>query len=355
MNFTLHLTDSCNMDCAYCTREKSSASMSYETVKAACEMAFATGKNAGFCFFGGEPLLERDKIYYALDICLELSKKTGKPFSCKMTTNGTLLDEEFIARAKEVNMGIGLSFDGLAQSVSRHFKDGSDTLPLLEEKAKMLLSQMPASYAMLTLDPKAVKLFEESVEYLYNLGFRRITATPAYGYRVRWDDESFALLEQELMKIADFYEEVYRRGERFFFSPFDSKICDSLRGSNPSERCHLGMRQMPVAPDGKIYACTQFIGDEDYCFGDVYTGIDPVKCAEMAKRASEPIECRECALRERCTNSCGCMNRLETGDENRVSPLQCAYERTLIRLSDNLADRLIDLGEERFLKRFLNN
>lgn len=354
MNFTLHLTESCNMDCSYCIRDKKNTSMSMDVLKAACDLAFSIGKSAGLCFFGGEPLLERDKIYFALDYCQELSRKTGKPFACKMTTNGTLLDEEFIHRAKAANMGIGISFDGTAQRISRRYADGSSTFEDMERISKLLLREMPGSYAMLTLAPEAVHLFAESVKYLYDLGFERITATPAYGKKAHWTEEKLTVLENELRLIAAFYEDIFRSRQHLFFSPFDSKIRECISGANPSERCHLGMRQMPIAPDGSIYACTQFIGDEEYCFGDVFSGIDAGRQTAVSKKASEPEECLECELRSRCTNSCGCMNRMETGNENRVSPLQCAYERMLIGTSDQLADRLLESDQEYFMEKFAN-
>ncbi len=352
MNFTLHLTESCNMNCSYCIREKKSTSMSMEVLKAACDLAFSIGKSAGLCFFGGEPLLERRKIYYALDYCQELSRKTGKPFACKMTTNGTLLDEEFIRRAKEVNMGIGISFDGTAQKISRRYADGSSTFEDMERAAGLLLRELPDSYAMLTLAPEAVHLFSESVKYLYGLGFERITATPAYGKNAHWTEDKLRILEKELRSTADFYEQVFLSGKHLFFSPFDSKIRECISGFNPSQRCHLGMRQMPITPDGRIYACTQFIGDDDFCFGDVFSGIDVQKQTEVSRRSKEPEECRECALKTRCTNSCGCMNRMETGNENHVSPLQCAYEQMLIEISDELGERLFGKRQEHFLNRF---
>ena len=99
MNLTLHLTDHCNMDCAYCTREKKHVRMSEEVLHAACRLAFSAGTHGGLCFFGGEPLLEQDLIYEALDTCAALSAETGKPTQYRMTTNGTLLTESFLARA----------------------------------------------------------------------------------------------------------------------------------------------------------------------------------------------------------------------------------------------------------------
>lgn len=352
MNLTLHLTERCNMDCAYCVHEKCGGDMSERVMLAACDLAFADGKGAGLCFFGGEPLLKKDMIYKALDYCEKKSAETGIPFRCKMTTNGTLLDEEFLERAVGAGMEIGLSFDGMAQDVCRRYADGRPTMADVERVAKMLLDKMPRSYAMLTLAPKAAERLCGSVEYLHDLGFRRVTGTIAYGKRVLWDEEQLSVLEREFEKTADYYERLFLAGERFYFSPFDAKIREVISGFNPSERCHLGYRQMPVSVDGRLYACTQFIGDEGYCFGDVFGGIDREKQIAVAKRSVTPTECRECALNKRCTNSCGCMNRLETGDENRPSAVQCAYERMLIRISDELGERLYEKEPERFAKRY---
>ena len=352
MNLTLHLTDGCNMNCAYCTREKQPVHMSEEVLQAACRMAFHGIGKPGLCFFGGEPLLREDMIYKAMDTCAALAKETGQEPSYKMTTNGTLLTEAFLERARKEKMGIGLSFEGLAQDTCRQFADGRGSFAVVEEKAKLLLRYLPGSHAMMTIAPQAAPQYAASVKYLYNLGFRRMTATIAYGSKVHWTDEALGIVEEQIREIAAFYSEKMLAGKPFYFSPIDSKIRDLLAGYSPADRCHLGMRQMPVNTDGKIYACTQFIGDPDYCLGDVFHGLDRAKQIELSKREAIPETCRDCALRDRCTNSCGCLNRLETGNENQVSPLQCSYERMLIGLVDEMADALYEKDPALFRKRF---
>ena len=135
MNLTLHLTENCNMDCAYCVHEKKPVRMSEAVVDAAVDLAFSTGKNAGLCFFGGEPLLESGLIYRAIRRCMLKTIETGKPAFYKMTTNGTLLMERFLENAHAIRMGIGLSFEGLAQDTCRRFKDGAPSFEIVEEKA----------------------------------------------------------------------------------------------------------------------------------------------------------------------------------------------------------------------------
>ena len=355
MNLTLHLTDNCNMACSYCLRDKCSRDMTPEVLRKACDLAFSKGGRAGLCFFGGEPLLRKDLIYEALDYCAEKSAETGIPFNCKMTTNGTLLDEEFLKKAKEVKMGIGLSFDGKGQDISRRFPDGSSTASLIEEKAKMLLKYRPHALAMLTLDPKAAGLLSESVKYLVDVGFQNISTVPAYGKKVNWTDEDMEVLRGELNKVADFLRDEFMKGRYIYVAPLISKIKECVAGKNPAEHCHLGVRQMPVTPDGKLFPCTSFINNDDYYMGNVFDGIDNERVAEIAKRSNTPETCVDCDLKTRCTNSCGCANRMNTGSENKVSPLQCTYERMIIEIADRLGEELFNFDRELFAKYFVKN
>ena len=352
MNFTLHLTDACNLDCSYCPAVKQPRRMSEEILYAACDLAFAWGAGGGFCYFGGEPMLERDLILKGLERCKQLSEKLNKKTSSRMTTNGTLLDGDFLDKLKDYGTVIGLSFDGRAQDKCRCYKAGGGTFADVERNALLLLKKMPSSYAMMTIAPQAVDDFSDSVKYLHDLGFCRIIATIAYGSKVNWTDEHTEKLRAELNKLSAYYEKLFAKGERFYFSPFDSKIGDCIKDRNTADHCHLGFRQMPIDTDGKIYPCTQFIGDADYCLGNVFDGIDRRKQAELARRASTPEECAGCALIRRCANSCGCANRLQTGDENKVSPLQCTYERMLIEISDELAERLCAAYPDAFRTKF---
>ena len=355
MNLTLHLTDNCNMDCSYCIREKCPRDMSEEVLYKACDLAFARGKRAGLCFFGGEPLLKKDLIYKALDYCEEKSAATGMRFDCKMTTNGSLLDEEFLARAKRAGLNIGLSFDGTAQDVCRRFADSkrSPTSELIAEKAKLLLRYIPNSVAMATIAPEAVPYYAESVRYLHELGFRSISIVIAYGRKVCWTDGHIEQLRVQIDKTCEYISELFRAGDMCYVSPVDSKISECIAGRNPASRCHLGTRQMPVTPSGELYPCTSFIGDKDYLLGNVFDGVDESKVAEVSMRSHTPDTCLECDLVTRCTNSCGCSNRMNTGDENKVSPLQCTYERMLIEASDRLGEVLYAADTEAFKRKYI--
>ena len=86
--------------------------------------------------------------------------------------------------------------------------------------------------------------------------------------------------------------------------------------------------------------------------GNVFEGFDKEQLASIAAKSNTPETCLDCDLKTRCTNSCGCANRMNTGSENKVSPLQCAYERTVIEIADRLGDELFRYNEEKFVKYF---
>lgn len=348
MNLTLHLTSGCNMNCSYCTQQKKSVTMTKEVLYAACELAYSSGPHAGFCFFGGEPLLCEELIYDTMEHCSVLTEKTGKPAYYRMTTNGTLLTDKMIAIAECKKMEIGLSFDGLMQNICRRYASGAESFSDVEAAARRLLKAMPDSTAMMTVAPQAAGLFAESVRYLYSTGFRNIHAVPAYGPKADWDNAALDTMSEQLRELSDFYCKCLLSGEQFYFSPFDTKIRCLLSRTSPGDNCHFGRNQMPVAPDGKIYTCNQFIGDEEYCLGDVFSGISKRRCAELMIRHKLPEKCRECSLKMRCLNSCGCLNRLETGSESQVSEFHCAYERLLISIADEAAESICRADKNRF-------
>lgn len=352
MNFTVHLTENCNMACSYCLREKTPRDMSLETLYKTIDLAYYKGNKAGFCFFGGEPLLKKDLIYEALDYCEKKTSETGIPFACKMTTNGTLIDEEFLNRAKAVNMKIGLSFDGKGQDISRRFPDGSSTAGILEKKAKLILSYLPNTMAMLTLDPKACSVLCDSVKYLLSLGFRDVSTVMAYGKNVSWTDEDLEVYKVEINKVADFLRDEFKAGRKHYVTPLVNKIRECVNGKNPAEHCHLGVRQLSVTPDGNIYPCTSFINDEEYYMGNVFEGLDKDRMAKIAAKSNTPETCKECDLKSRCTNSCGCANRMNTGSADKVSPLQCTYERTIIEVADRLGNELYEYNAKEFADFF---
>jgi len=207
---------------------------------------------------------------------------------------------------------------------------------------------------MMVVTPDTVGSYADSVEYLYGLGFRYLICS--LDYSAAWDERHIRTLGREYHKLARWYARETHREEKLYFSPFEVKIASRIfPGSCRRERCELGQTQISVAPDGRLYPCVQFVGDPEYSIGSVTAGIDEKRRLELfLANDLEKDSCRDCAVRDRCNHNCGCLNRQATGRLDRVSPVLCAHERTVIPIADRLAARLYARRAPMFIQKHYN-
>ena len=194
MNLTLHLTADCNLRCRYCYETHCRDHMTWDTAKKAMDLVFSYGhKTNGFSLFGGEPLLERDLAEKTCRYAKAQAQQRGVGVRFKMTTNGTLLDEDFLKFANDHNLEIALSHDGLLQDEQRLTRDGHPTRAKLEPVIDLLLRYQPNAVALQTVTTATVGGMAESVKWLYDRGFTRINSVMDYRPDAGWDDASLAV------------------------------------------------------------------------------------------------------------------------------------------------------------------
>lgn len=333
--------------------------MTFETARAAIDLAVRdhAGQNLGVIFFGGEPLLRRDLIGDVMRYTRELTSATGQPFHYKITTNGSLLDEDFLTAEATRDIFVALSFDGIQPAHDAHRIDasGNGSHALVAQKAALLLRHRPYAPVMAVVNPDTVAHYAESVRYLFERGFRYLIFS--LNYAAPWTEADLERLAAQYRRIAEWYEAETLKESKFYFSPFEVKIGSHIRpGSCARDRCELGQKQVSIAPDGGIYPCVQFVGDPAYRIGEVRTGFDPARRAALYARSSAEKEpCTGCAIRHRCNHFCGCLNRQATGDIDRVSPVLCAHERIVLPIADRLAERLYKTGSALFIQKHYND
>ncbi len=362
MHLTLHLTGRCNLRCRYCYAEQHGGDMTFETARAAVDLAVEhtrrslLDQSVGLVFFGGEPLLKRDAIAEVVRYCRSVE---GQDFHFKMTTNGTLLDESFLTDPDTSDVFIALSHDGVkaTHDAIRVDAAGRGTFDQLDATVDLLLRHKPYTPAMMVTAPETVGHFADSVEYLYGRGFRYLICS--LNYAGAWDRRSLAELRRQYQRLAQWYYRETVKEAKFYFSPFDVKIASHVHpGSCLSERCELGQKQISVAPNGRLYPCVQFVGDgtdDEFCIGDVTRGIDESARAKLFTRNSGEKEiCADCAVRGRCNHYCGCLNKQTTGRLDTVSPVLCAHERIVLPIADKLAARLFKERNALFIQKHYN-
>jgi len=328
--------------------------MSADTARSAVDFAITKGSPTGILFYGGEPMLEREVIYQTVAHAEQIRKETGHQFSYKMTTNGTLLDEEFLKFAKDVNLTIGFSHDGPAQDDCRYFTDGSPSSPVLEEKIPLLLQYQPYAIGMSVLDASVVHKATDMVKFLRRNGFRYITLN--LNYDAPWTQADFEVLRQEYEKQAKLYYNWTLNEEKFYLSPFDQKILSHVKGKNYNiDRRKMSKNQPSIAPDGTIFSGSRYVDDPAFSIGDVWAGIDEKKQAFFEKIGDEPLDvCKECAIQTRCNYAFDMLSRQEDKFEIDIKAVQCAHEKLLTPIADKLAEDLYKQDSALFMHKHYN-
>jgi len=330
--------------------------MTFDIAMGAIKLAMEDGRPTGILFYGGEPLLEKELIYQIVAETQKIKQETGHVFHYKMTTNGTLLDEDFLKMAQEVNLTIGMSHDGLAQDDNRLFYDGSGSFELLEEKIALLLKYQPYAVGLSVVDPSTVHKAAETVEFLYSKGFKYITVGMNYDRIAPWDSEKMLVLMDEYRKMAAMYRDWVGREEKIYLSTFDMKILSHLKGeAYNADRRAQSKNQISVGPDGKLYPGSKYLDKPYFEIGDVFSGLDAMRREEIYEMGTEPLAaCKKCAIRTRCNYVYDSI-RLEDGEViTDISPVQCTHERLVTPIVDEIAEKLYKEENALFLHKHYN-
>lgn len=359
MHYTLHLTNNCNMACRYCYVDHENITvMKPEISKKVVDLATQDAKGPiGIVFFGGEPLLHKDLIKETIEYCKWKERQQGIMFYFKVTTNGLLLDEKFMELSAKENIFIALSHDGVKDAHDKHRIDrqGKGTFDLLSDRIDLLLKNRPYAPVLMTVNPDTVMHYCSSVIYLYEKGFRYIICS--LNYSAPWTEADVKMLKKQYAKLAEFYFERTLREEKFYLSPFEVKISSHINGdSYCHERCELGKKQISVSPDGFLFPCVQFVGDDRYSIGSVDTGINKGMREKLyVMNEGEKESCKSCVISKRCNHFCGCLNKQSTGSITKVSPVLCSHERILLPIADKLAEKLYKRRSGLFIQKHYND
>jgi uncharacterized protein len=315
--------------------------------------------SCGIVFFGGEPLLHKDLISATVARARQMEVKETGRFHFKVTTNGALLDERFLEFAIRNGVLVAMSFDGVREAHDRHrrFPDGSPSFDVLLERLKLLLAIRPYASVLMVVNPDTAQYLTESVSFLLDLSCRYIIVS--LNYAAHWQSADFRTLWREYKRLGALYIKWTSEGRKFYLSPFEVKLSSHInRHCYRKERCELARRQISIDPQGYLYPCVQFTkaGPESkWRIGTVFDGIDEKARLRIHNESEkEKKVCQKCAIKDRCNNSCGCLNWQTTGSVNQVSTALCRHEQILTRIADRVGKVLYRDRDALFLHKHYN-
>jgi len=196
------------------------------------------GQDLGINFYGGEPLLEKGLLLSILDRAEQYSKKNQRHFA--MTTNGALLDRDFLECISDHPFELTISHDGLWQQETRSGIPHDNTIEHFEE----LLNAIPTVKAQYSCvcPPSQITRLTDNIAFFKGETQRQVhfgldSISP-------WDENAIEALDYELSCIRQ--SRLHDSCPNFFTPPEPGMF-----GCSSKER-------ITVDPEGYIWGCFQY-------------------------------------------------------------------------------------------------
>lgn len=348
----LNITHDCNLRCKYCFADEGKYHgarkvMPVEVGKKAIDYVIAHSgprRNIEVDLFGGEPLLAMKEIKEIIAYAREQEKIYNKVIRFTMTTNATLLTDEIMEYMDKEMGNIVLSIDG-RKEVNDNVRirvDNSGTYNSILPKIHEMVDKRDKSkayYVRGTFTRENLDFYND-IKHLADLGFKEVSVEPV----VLPDDHPLSIREEDLQTINENYDMLYKEmfkryeeGNEFKFYHFNIDLQGGPCVYKRISGCGAGHEYIAVTPDGDIYPCHQFVGNEDFKIGTIYDEDEKInrniarefKCAHIYNK---PI-CKECWARFYCSGGCQANNYnfnydihtpYEIGCEMQKKRIECA-------------------------------
>ncbi len=284
----LGVTENCNLACKYCycgtcselsTKGLMSEKVAHQAVMWLFDIS-GKGKRVNITFFGGEPLLNKPLIRSVVEYSQLLGRLHNKTVTYTMTTNATLLDDEFLVFVKEHNIGIMVSLDGPRSTHDAQCptKEGKSSYDLVTAGAKRLLTQRHTAVRCTMTHP--MPKLKELIDFFEDFGFKSCLIGGAHNpiknqSSVDFTEEDYAdHAKQDEALVPELLEKISKQQHMGYF-PFDKIIANIKTCKQPCAiKCGAGHGCLFVAADGVLYPCHRFGGMSKWQIGHISSGID---------------------------------------------------------------------------------
>jgi uncharacterized protein len=354
----LNVAHDCNLKCKYCFADEGEYKgcrklLTPEVGKKSIDFVIKNSgprRNIEIDLFGGEPLMNFETIREIVDYARNQEKIHNKVIRFTMTTNATLLNDEIMEYIDKHMGNIVLSIDGRKEvnDSVRVRADGSGSYERILPKIKTMVDRRDKSkqYYVRGTFTRANTDFYEDVKHLADLGFKEVSVEPV----VLPDEHELSLRREDLPVIFEQYDKLYEdllnrheNGDAFKFYHFNIDLQGGPCVYKRISGCGAGHEYVAVTPDGDIYPCHQFVGNESFKMGNVFEGVIDMNLSDTFKKAhiyNKP-KCKDCWARFYCSGGCQANNFNFNGDMNIPYDIGCEMQKKRIECAIALKSKIM--------------
>ncbi len=342
-SLTINVAQICNLACTYCaaggdgTYGSKTKVPDLDLTRAQLSKLLAlvpSGESFMITFLGGEPLVHPAIIRAIVRDARLLVAGRDVKLRFDIVTNGTLITSEIAEMLASMKANVTVSIDGAPEDNDRArvTKGGRGSSHMVLKgvaelvKVKDRLGKLIAGSVFGKHNLNVV----EAWEFLSKLPFDSLKFEFAAEAGDEFASRRFA------QGVTDVAERAYARGgekELRRLHTFDHlfQVLDSQ--ARVENHCEAGKGHLQLDTDGKFTVCQWFVGQADEIVG---SGLDldlTVKNKRL-KAFSEPLiskeGCNTCWARHICGGGCMHVNKVKTGQKNKIDTAYCERTRTII-------------------------
>ncbi len=277
MHYHIILTELCNSRCKYCYEKSlnefdngldkkfdfdfNTSQKTKVDIKKLKEF-LAKDKNPILIFYGGEPLLELEKIKQIMD-------NIDIPY--RMQTNGKLLHlvpKEYLNRITKIL----ISIDGDEERTD--YNRGKGTYKLVTKNIELIRKNNYQGELVARMTISEFPDLYKQVLHLIDLGFDSIHwQLDAAFYKHDYDKERFIKFSNEYNKnvtqLINYWVTQMKSGKVLKIYPFIGITESLLKQQKTKLRCGSGYKNYTITTDGNLVACPIMSGIKNFYAGDL--------------------------------------------------------------------------------------
>lgn len=323
----MHLTDRCNLKCAYCYLPHVREDMSVEIGKASIEAAFRSAiahdyQKITFKYAGGEPLIQFPLLVELHRYAHKLAKQYQLDLEGVVLSNGTLLTKEMVSTLLSLEIKLVISMDGLdeAHDLQRPFASGSDSSYYVKKAISTAVENDLIPGISIVISGRNAQNLSSFVSWIINQDL-------PFSFNF-YRENSFSVRHQDLRfeekKIITGILAAYKIIEEYL--PNRSLLMSLVDRGNLStphkQTCAVGHSYLVFNQNGQVSKCQMQM---DIPITNIHVD-DPLKAVRSDNTGIQNLsvddkdECRTCPWKYYCTGGCPLMTYRATGRYNVKSP-----------------------------------